>query len=507
MPERIRILFIEDNPDDVALLILTLEQAGMDFDWERVQNATELQESLNKPFDIILADYTLPQFSAPEALTILREARPDIPLIVVTGSISEEVAVNCMKMGAYDYLLKDRLPRLASAVQNALIDQRNQQFKREAELALRRSEQRTRTMFQEARDVILIIDSIDGHILDVNEAVRRILMHNPEDLIGKTISVLFKTSEYVSPERILRELRRHDDILISQKILRADQSLCSMDLTTTIIPWDQGSSAIMLTLRDVTEREQRDAEHHAAETLRIELERERDVNDLKTRFITITSHEFRTPLTIISSANQLLDHYRDRITEERRATLHRQIEAQVQYMTTLLEDVLIVGQMQTGNITLNLEEIAFSAYIEALIDELRSTYAERQITLDCPVAETSLILGDKKLLRQMTLNLITNAIKYSATDKKVHIEIKAEAMHVTLRVVDHGIGIPAADQKFLFQTFFRASNVGTINGTGLGLSIVRWAVEMHQGSIHVESKPGVQTVFTVQLPRHIRAKA
>ncbi|HEX9438781.1 MAG TPA: response regulator, partial [Roseiflexaceae bacterium] len=177
----LRVLILEDRPDDAELLAHELRRAGFDADWRRAENEPEYLAHLEAPLDLILADYSLPEFDAIRALQLLRMREADIPLIVITGSISEDAAVECIKLGAADYLFKDRLARLGSAVRQALTQQELRSYKRMAEAALQESEERFRAIFHSTALGIAIVD-IDGRLIMSNPAFQEMLGYTGEEL-------------------------------------------------------------------------------------------------------------------------------------------------------------------------------------------------------------------------------------------------------------------------------------------------------------------------------------
>src|SRR5690242_3786902 len=170
MAEVLHVLLLEDQPTDAELVLYALRQAGFDPHWKRVDTEIEYLEFLNEDLDIILADFSLPQFSAPNALALLQERNFDIPFIIVTGTVSEMAVIECMQQGATDYLLKDRLSRLGPAIRKALVARKLRQERREAERALRESEARYRQMFEGNRAVKLLLNPTTGVIVDANLA-------------------------------------------------------------------------------------------------------------------------------------------------------------------------------------------------------------------------------------------------------------------------------------------------------------------------------------------------
>jgi len=190
MATPLRLLILEDQPSDTELILHVLRQADFVPDWQQVDNEADYQAHLNASLELILADYTLPQFDAMRALYLLQERGLDIPFIIVTGSMSEEVAVECMKQGAADYVLKDRLRRLGPAVMRALAEKRLRDDKQHAEAALLDSEARYRQLAEWAPDGILI--HRQGTVVFVNPAGATLLgAKHPDELIGPPFSILF----------------------------------------------------------------------------------------------------------------------------------------------------------------------------------------------------------------------------------------------------------------------------------------------------------------------------
>lgn len=231
------------------------------------------------------------------------------------------------------------------------------------------------------------------------------------------------------------------------------------------------------------------------------LKKEQELSELKSRFVTMTSHEFRTPLTTILSSAELLENYSYKWTEEKKLHHLQRIQVAVQRMTQLLNDVLLIGKAEAGKIEFQPLPLDLAAFCHNLVEELQlgtsTHFIDFRIQGQCINA-----CMDEKLLRHILSNLLSNAIKYSDKGGTVDFDLLCEAGAAIFRVQDQGIGIPATEQAQLFNSFHRASNVGTISGTGLGLAIVKKSVDLHGGKIAVNSQVGVGTTFTVTLPLH-----
>ena len=246
-------------------------------------------------------------------------------------------------------------------------------------------------------------------------------------------------------------------------------------------------------VRDITEHKRVEAE------IRRTLEKEKELSELKSRFVTMTSHEFRTPLTTILSSAELLESYGHKWPEEKKLVHLQRIQTAVNHMTNLLNNVLLIGKAEAGKLECKLAPLDLAQFCRALVEEMQISSNTHTIAFRIQNLCTAAYM-DEKLLRQILSNLLSNAIKYSPQGGTVHFDLICQQGEAILQVRDEGIGIPAADLAQLFNSFHRASNVGTISGTGLGLAIVKKSVELLAGTIVVKSEVGVGTAFTVTIP-------
>jgi signal transduction histidine kinase len=230
------------------------------------------------------------------------------------------------------------------------------------------------------------------------------------------------------------------------------------------------------------------------------LEHERELGELKSRFVTMVSHEFRTPLGIIMSAVELMRHYNDKLPPEQRVELQNDIFGATRHMAGLMEQVLVLGRVEAGKLGCKTAPCDLDIIAGKIVDENLSATNRK-----CPVhwhAEGDLrgAQADEALLRHIFGNLITNAVKYSPEGGEVLFTGRREGDDAVFEVIDHGIGIPENERERLFEAFHRCSNVGETPGTGLGLVIVKRCVDLHGGTLAFESTLGRGTTFTVRLP-------
>jgi signal transduction histidine kinase len=232
----------------------------------------------------------------------------------------------------------------------------------------------------------------------------------------------------------------------------------------------------------------------------LELAAQRELNELKSRFVSMVSHEFRTPLGITMSAVELLRHHLDQLDTLKRQELFDDIFKSTRHMAGLMEQVLLLGRVEAGKLAFRAAPVDLEALCDRLVDESLSATNRRcpiQLKAEGPLPSAR---ADESLLRHIFTNLLSNAVKYSPAGAPVEFAISRARANAIFTVRDRGIGIPEADLPKLFQAFHRAANVGETPGTGLGLVIVKRCVDLHGGSIEVRSKTGEGTTFTIKLP-------
>lgn len=247
-------------------------------------------------------------------------------------------------------------------------------------------------------------------------------------------------------------------------------------------------------LADITERKELEEE------LKVALEKEKELNELKSRFVSMTSHEFRTPLSTILSSSELLEHYRYKWTEEKQLTHLHRIQTAVKRMTEMLNDVLVIGKADAGRLEYRPKFFDLVEHCRHLVEEVQLNHNNICTIYFTSQDKSVSCCMDDKLLGHILSNLLSNAIKYSSNQSTIKFTLACQNQHAVFKIQDQGIGIPEEDIPHLFETFHRARNVGNILGTGLGLAIVKKCVDLHQGKISVRSTLGVGTVFTVTLP-------
>lgn len=244
---------------------------------------------------------------------------------------------------------------------------------------------------------------------------------------------------------------------------------------------------------DITERKQ------AEEALRQAFEKEKELSELKSRFTSMVTHEFRTPLAILMSSTDLLMVHGNRMDEAKKQERFAKIQQQVSRMIDLLDETLAITKAETVGLEFNPQLLNLRDFCVSLVNEFQSASSTHRIEFRSR-GEVFDGLFDPKLMHQAITNLLSNAVKYSPQSDYVILELVSQDSEVTITVQDYGLGILEEDQKHLFEPFHRGKNVGSITGTGLGLPIVQRAVEAQGGTIHVVSELDVGTIFTIRLP-------
>lgn len=236
------------------------------------------------------------------------------------------------------------------------------------------------------------------------------------------------------------------------------------------------------------------------EELKNALETEKQLNELKSRFLTTASHEFRTPLTTILSSASLILKYPLSEQQSNRENHISKIRNAVNHLTGVLNDFLSLGKLEEGKISVNFAKVQIDKLVSEVKDSLSGIIKPGQQIIE-EVAEDLECTIDSSILKNILFNLLSNAIKYS--DKDVHVKVNCDHENLLIEVRDNGIGIPIIDQQHLFDRFFRATNVGNIQGTGLGLNIVKKYCELLNGDITYQSEENVGTTFFIKIKNPI----
>lgn len=380
LSQDIKVLLIEDNLAEARLLKEILK--GNEKKEFHLVNVSRLSEAISllqqTNFDVILLDLTLPDSQGLESLAPLLITAPKLPIVVLTNTNDDNLALAALRQGAQDYLIK--------------------------------------------REV--------------------------------SLEILTRSLCYAIERKQMEEaLRESNEALKMSVIERTNQ-----------------------------------------------LEKAQELNQLRTEFVSMLSHDFRNPLNKILLSAGLLEESRDRLTKDQQVSYFRMIRSAIKDMDQLLTEVLLIGRADSGRLYCQFDLVDLLDYCQKLVESF-TVKPEPQLAIIFQV-EGSLERGlwDINLIKHILTNLLGNALKYSPQGNPVEFKIIVESEQVVFKIVDRGIGIPSKDQEHLFKPFYRGSNVDNIQGTGLGLAIVGRCVEAHKGQIHLESEEGKGTKITVILP-------
>jgi signal transduction histidine kinase len=269
----------------------------------------------------------------------------------------------------------------------------------------------------------------------------------------------------------------------------------SYNISSVPLPGEREEiSEIIIVIKNITERKKIEKD------LLSSIEKEKQLSVMKAKFVTMASHEFRTPLSTILSSVFLLENYTGEELENSKSIHLGKIKRSVNNLTEVLNDFISLGKLEEGKIKVQYSKINIKNFLEELVPEMELVRKSNQtIRCECSGDEIDLLL-DKQLMRSILLNLIGNAIKYSPADSEIKLTTSLTSDSVTIKVIDRGIGIPQDEQRNIFKRFYRAHNAANIEGTGLGLNIVKKYVRLMKGTIEFQSKPNEGTTFTVTLP-------
>jgi PAS domain S-box-containing protein len=367
--------------------------------------------------------------------------------------------------------------------------------RKQALQALQQSEARYRAIVEDQTELICRFKS-DGTLTFVNDAYCRYFSKPYSELIGHNFLSLIPREDQASIAQSFSLSQDQSIVSYEHRVLLPSGETRWQQWTDRAVMFDEEGNAIEFqgVGRDITELKQAEAE------IRRALERERELSELRSSFISLVSHEFRTPLTTIQSSNQMLERYDDRLSQEKKQNHHQRIQSAVKRMIQLLEDVLTIGKAEAGKLQFQPSPIDLAGFCRNIVESIQMAVESKHAIAFMMHGECTNAYMDQKLLEHIVTNLLSNAIKYSPEGGTIQFELTCTCSSAILRIQDQGMGIPSKDIEKLFDSFGRASNVGNIPGTGLGLAIVKRCVDVHKGQISVESEVGVGTTFIVTLP-------
>jgi two-component system sensor kinase FixL len=371
-------------------------------------------------------------------------------------------------------------------------------------------------IIENAIDGIITIDEW-GVIESINPSACQLFGYLPAEAIGKNITMLMPLPHKESPDHYSNNYNRTE----IARMIGTGREVTGLSKDGTIFPFRLGLSAVKYSGRKLytgfihdlsreKEAEKKLKEHAAdleqqvqkrTEELSVSLEKEKEVGLLKSRFVSIASHEFRTPLTAIQLSSYLIAKYAEEPANQQQINKHVSlIQAAVVNLTTILNDFLSLEKLETGKENPKYKTFDLVDFCEGITEEMQAVSKQDQHIIYQHTGLGSLLILDQGLLKNCIVNLISNAIKYSGENSFIDFTTEISAENCVIRISDNGIGIPEADHTHLFEAFFRADNTGSIPGTGLGLNIVARYTNLMKGSIQFNSKVNEGTTFTLTFP-------
>lgn len=482
-------MLVDDDEADRRLVKLVLSKASplVQFDIETAQNAAEAACRLtDASYDVVLLDLGLPDSSGVDTVRKAHYVNPDVPIVVLTGLDDEETGLEAIRNGAEDYIVKGK------SLEYLLV--RTIRYTIERKRAIRQARQ----LASEKELLSVTLSSMGDGVIAV-DATRTVVLFNrmAEKLTGwkfeqasaKNINELFRLVDQKSRKPLLSpvekafesgrvESQTNCDLIVDQNNARHPVSL-------TAAPICKNSGTIMgvvMVLHDIS--------------------REREIDKMKTDFVSSVSHELRTPLTSIKAYTTTLlrdktmpDHVRNEFLDI--------INDESDRLAKLIDNLLEVSKIEAGAVKINRRDVDVAVVIERVFSCLRPLADKKNIRLekDMP-AETVKMQADEEKLESVLTNLTNNAIKFTGDGGEVRVSAQFDNEYLVLQVRDNGPGIPAENLPKIFDRFYRVQdhNNRTVKGTGLGLTIVKDIVMMHGGRVDVQSEVGKGTTFTVFLP-------
>jgi PAS domain S-box-containing protein len=399
------------------------------------------------------------------------------------------------------------------------------------------------SLFENATEGIILTNG-QGNIVLVNPAAQRMFGYSAEEIIGQPIEILI-------PQRFShhhKDLRKGFYDYPQNRVMGHNRELDGKRKDNTDVPVEVSLSfyrrngelfviafIVDITLRKENERniqmQQKELEKMASDMRKLNthleakveertlilkealqkleesqqelsesLDKEKQLNEIKSRFVSMASHEFRTPLSTILSSATLVSKYVKAEDNDKRERHLRKIKDSVGHLNGLLEDFLSLGKLEEGKVTVSISSFQIKEFIDDIIEEMKVIQKNGQQII-CNYKGEENFTTDKRLLKNILINLLSNALKFSSEDRRIWINTQNDNKHLNVQIKDEGVGIPDEDQHHLFTTFFRGKNVTNIQGTGLGLPIVKRYIDLLKGNVSLKSKLEEGTIVNFTLPK------
>ncbi|MGD9395898.1 MAG: response regulator [Candidatus Thorarchaeota archaeon] len=434
--EEVRILLIEDSEDDAVLIERILKKGGLDSTMQRVSNAEEMNRALNnQTWDAVLCDYMMPEFSIKDAMKEINLRGIDLPFIIVSGTISDEIAVEMMQAGAHDYLTKNNLSRLVPAIEREIGEAEQRKRRRAAEQALRESERKHRTLVESLSDTVFVLDQ-DGEVSEFYSKIGIIPGISPGKYIGRKISDLLPAataSRYTDTAKTVLETGE------TQSFEHPIDIVDPQKWVSTNISSHEDGERVVVVIRDVSALKKAEEEARAAHNVAL-------------LYQDITGHDIRNYLQAIMIASDLL--YTDE-ADTSRVSLLDYINDSVSECSELIANVQTTATL----LTTPLEKVSLDFTLRSCIDVFLEDHED--VTVVKKIPKTPAVIHGDQFLNHLIMNILSNAEKFNEkVKKKIWVEMTEDDNGYTVTIADDGPGISDAMKKNLLDPERRSGGVG-----------------------------------------------
>ncbi|MEA5601481.1 ATP-binding protein [Nostoc sp. UHCC 0252] len=490
-----RILIVEDEVIVARTIASQLSQLGYIVTGTASSGKVAITKALETNPELVLMDIILKgEMDGIVTASKIRE-QLDIPVIFLTAYGDDHTLERAKITQPFGYIVKPfTIKDLRIAIEIGLL-------KHQLERELRENRDQLATLLNSMSDAVIATNG-QGKVTFINPAAEMLTGWQQKDALGKEATKIFhlvnEATETILENPITRVLREQQVVYLEEftSLIRRDGKRVPIgDSASPLKGRPDQINGVVVVFWDLSER-------HQTKLLEQALEKEQELNRLKSLFISTVSHEFRNPLTVIQTAVELIEMQGANLTDAKRGIYLKRIQAAVQSLEKLMEEVLFMGRAEAEKLVYNPVPINLEQFCQELIKDFSLVEnSVCEIVFTCSSRCNNAVM-DEGLLHYMFGNLLSNAVKYSPKGGKIQLDLICDPIEkvAIFYVKDQGLGIPEPDQARLFESFYRASNVQSIQGTGLGLVIVKKCVDAHKGQISVTSQVGVGTTFTVILP-------
>ncbi len=494
-----KILVVEDEVIVSKTITSQLKQLGYIVTATASSGEMAIAKVIETQPDLILMDIVLK--GSMDGITTAAQIREwvDIPIIYLTAYADDSTLQRAKETQPFGYIVKPfTADDLRVAVEIGL-------FKHQVARELQENRDQLATLLRSMSDGVIATDA-EGVITFMNPAAETLTGCQQDEALGQAVATVLQLINEVTEMPVENPIAK---VLKSHQVEHLDNFTALVTKTGTHIPIGDSASPLkrlsgeilgaLVVFWNMSDRRQ-------TELLSQALAKEKELNQLKSQFVSTVSHEFRNPLAIIRTATELLEK-KPNLTEPQKHAYLQRIKTSVRSMNQLMEDVLFMGQAEADRLGFQPAPLHLEQFCRDLAEEFSMVEGSSHSIVFNSQGDSPNAWMDEKLLRYILTNLLSNAIKYSPPNTLVQLALGIDPIEqkATFLVQDHGIGIPDSDQSQLFESFFRATNVTSIQGTGLGLAIVKRCVDAHSGQISLASQVGTGTTVSVILPLNLAA--